>query len=118
MDKKDEQRIYVPEDLQRFYEIVGDKAYREVVAEYGGTNVYIPVDIYFTKEERNKMIFEEYKKGVGYIKLVRKFGLCESTIRKIVKKMKNQVDNLKVFIVLFIYDKTYKNGQNNTCLKY
>ena len=29
MDKKDEQRIYVPEDLQRFYEIVGDKAYRE-----------------------------------------------------------------------------------------
>lgn len=88
MDKKDEQRIYVPEDLQRFYEIVGDKAYREVVAEYGRTNVYIPVDIYFTKEERNKMIFEEYKKGVGYIKLVRKFGLCESTIRKIVKKMK------------------------------
>ncbi|WP_442908854.1 Mor transcription activator family protein [Intestinibacter sp.] len=48
----------------------------------------MPVDIYFTKEERNKMIFEEYKKGVGYIKLVRTFGLCESTIRKIVKKMK------------------------------
>ena len=60
MDKIDEQRIYVPEDLQRFYEIVGDKAYREVVAEYGGTNVYIPVEIFFNNVELIKMIFEEY----------------------------------------------------------
>ena len=87
MDKKDEQRIYVPEDLQRFYEIVGDKAYREVVAEYGGTNVYIPVDIYFTKEERNKMIFEEYKDGAAYKVLAKKYRLCVSTISRIVRKM-------------------------------
>lgn len=87
MNKK-KGKIKVPEYLKRLLEIVGEEAYKQIIADYGGTSIYIPLGLDYSREERNIMVFEEFKKGESYKDLARKYGMSESTIRKIVKMMR------------------------------
>ncbi|MBU5337261.1 Mor transcription activator family protein [Intestinibacter bartlettii] len=86
--KKD--KVQIPEYLKRLIEIVGEESYRKIVEHYGGTSIYIPVDVDYTRIERNKMIYEEFKRGMTYRELTRKYGLSESSIRKIIKMMRKE----------------------------
>lgn len=81
---------YVPEDLHLFYEIVGEKAYEEVVRFYGGSSIYIPTLESHTRNDRNQMIYEEYCKGVSFKELALKWGLSVNAIRSIVYKIRKE----------------------------
>lgn len=73
----------VPDNYKEFAEIVGIDTLLKLADRYGGTMVYIPLKETMTRLERDSRIREEFNGG-NYKELVRKYNLCESTVRNII----------------------------------
>ena len=85
----DIEKIASPEQLsgeqRELAEIIGIDAYRKLVMNYRGTNLYIPKWESILKEVRNKEIRKSFT-GSNYLELARKYELSEMPIRRIIKK--------------------------------
>lgn len=75
---------YVPQELQRLYEIVGQTNFVKIQKEYGGELLYIPM--YKNTQERNKKILDDfYYNDLSTRELSKKYNLSMSMINKIIK---------------------------------
>lgn len=70
--------------------VIGIEAYRELVKEYGGSHIYIPEHETFKAAQRNATIRKEFN-GYNFRELGKKYGLTESSIRRIVDDIKEKV---------------------------
>ncbi len=66
-------------------ETVGLDAYRRLVTNYGGSQIYINKSDTVTRPDRNEEIRRKFN-GANYRQLAREYGLSEPSIRKIVNK--------------------------------
>lgn len=66
-------------------ETVGLEAYRKLVANYGGSSVYINKSDTVTRPDRNEEIRRKFN-GTNYRQLAREYNLSETGIRKILNK--------------------------------
>ena len=73
------------EQQKEIAEIIGIEAYRKLVANYGGSRIYIEKSNTITRPDRNKEIREKFDGG-NYLQLAREYELSEQTIRRIVDK--------------------------------
>lgn len=79
-------------DQRELAETVGLDAYRKLVANYGGMNLYIYKPETILRELRNSEICDEFN-GFNYRELAQKYHLSEKTVREIVSgKKKEPID--------------------------
>lgn len=71
-------------------ETIGIDAYRELVKQYGGTHIYVPEHEGYKARQRNEQIRADFD-GYNFRELARKYGLAESSIRRIVEDIKDNV---------------------------
>ncbi len=64
---------------------VGLDAYRKLVTNYGGSQIYINKYDTVTRPDRNEEIRRKFN-GANYHQLAKEYGLSETGIRKIVNK--------------------------------
>ncbi len=64
-------------------EIVGIEAYRKLVTNYGGMNIYIHKLETILRESRNIEICNAFN-GFNYRELAKKYNLSEKTVREII----------------------------------
>lgn len=72
------------EDQKDIVECIGIESYYKLTQYYGGSQIYIARPTAIDKQKRNKMIIEEFNKGVGYRQLAIKYNLTETWVRMIV----------------------------------
>ncbi len=77
-------------DQRELAETVGLEAYRKLVANYGGSHIYVNKADTITRENRNSEIREKFN-GSNYRELARIYNLSEITIRNIVDKKIRQI---------------------------
>ena len=76
------------QEQQEVAEVIGLENYKQLMARYGGTSIYIPKADRRERMERNEQIRCAFD-GYNFRELAQKFGLTEVTIRSIVSdKMK------------------------------
>lgn len=73
------------EQQKEIAEIIGIEAYRKLVENYGGSQIYINKSDTVTRPDRNEEIRRKFN-GANYRQLAREYGLSETGIRKIVNK--------------------------------
>lgn len=66
--------------------ILGEEKALALCAEFGGSSIYIPKQETLNRELRNKDILEDYKNGVSFHQLRKKYKLSETTLRTIIFK--------------------------------
>ncbi|MDE5772110.1 MAG: hypothetical protein K2I06_10890 [Ruminococcus sp.] len=76
-------------DQRELAEIVGLEAYRKLVANYGGMNLYIYKPETILRELRNSEICDGFN-GFNYRELAQKYHLSEKTVREIVSGKKEE----------------------------
>lgn len=72
-------------DQRELAEIVGLEAYQKLVANYGGSSVYVNKSDTLTRPERNAEIKRKFN-GANYRELAKEYGFSETGIRKIINK--------------------------------
>lgn len=72
-------------DQREIAETVGLEAYRKLVANYGGSSIYINKIDTVTRSERNNEIRRKFN-GSNYRELAKEYGFSETGIRKIINK--------------------------------
>lgn len=77
---------------QTVAEVIGDldlsrRVVAEILRQHGGDRIYLPADHY---RYRNEQIVELVESGVAVERVSRRFGLCERTVRRIVKNCGSQ----------------------------
>ena len=72
-------------ELHREYAaVIGLEAMIALSKNFGGTQIYVPKYNELTKVARYKRLMEDYKKGVPIKKLVKKYGISESTVYNLI----------------------------------
>ena len=71
-------------DQAQLAAIIGIDAYRSVVANYAGTVIYIPTQSTLLACCRDRMIKDDYERGLSYRDIAVKWGLTTVWIRKII----------------------------------
>ena len=71
------------QEQKELVDIIGLDAFKSLVQNYGGTNLYIPKMDTLERQKRNKRIRDEYYKGSTLKKLSLKYSLTETQIRSI-----------------------------------
>ena len=76
-------------------ETIGLEAFKQLLRVYGSSGrLYIPEVGTVTAPIRNERLFEDYRKGASLHDLQAKYGLGESSIRKILcSKLKGKIKN-------------------------
>ena len=86
----------IPQNLHTLYELVGRSIYEEILNEYGGGQIYIQKKEYYNRLIQAKQIYFEYiYEGATYNDLRKKYELCETSIRNIIKKFMKENNNKK-----------------------
>lgn len=76
-------------DQRELAESIGIETYRKLVADYGGSHVYVCKVETVLRELRNNEIYNQFN-GSNYRELAKKYNLSPKTIREIVsEKMRN-----------------------------
>lgn len=71
------------DDLKLLSAEIGLENVKVLCEMLGGSTLYIPKLDIFDRHKRNLSILSDYKKGLSYNKLARKYNLSTVTIRKI-----------------------------------
>ena len=71
------------QEQQEVAEVIGLENYKQLMARYGGTSIYIPKTDRRERMDRNEQIRSAFN-GYNFRELAQKFGLTEVTIRSIV----------------------------------
>ena len=77
-------------DQRQLAETIGIDAYRALVKQYAGMHIYVPEHETFKANQRNAQIRAEFD-GYNFRSLARKYGLTESSIRRIVEDMREKI---------------------------
>ena len=77
-------------DQRQLAETIGIEAYRDLVKQYAGTHIYVPEHETFKANQRNAQIRKDFD-GYNFRELARKYGLTESSIRRIVEDMREKI---------------------------
>ena len=86
----------IPQNLHTLYELVGRSIYEEILNEYGGGQIYIQKKECYSRLIQAKQIYFEYiYEGATYNDLRKKYELCETSIRNIIKKFMKENNNKK-----------------------
>lgn len=86
----------IPQNLHTLYELVGRSIYEEILNEYGGGQIYIQKKECYNRLIQAKQIYFEYiYEGATYNDLRKKYELCETSIRNIIKKFMKENNNKK-----------------------
>lgn len=70
------------QEQQEVAEVIGLENYKQLMARYGGTSIYIPKTDRRERRDRNEQIRSAFN-GYNFRELAQKFGLTEVTIRSI-----------------------------------
>lgn len=76
-------------DQREIAETIGLEAYRKLVSNYGGMNLYIYKPETILRELRNAEICDQFN-GFNYRELAKKYNLSEKTVREIVSGKKEE----------------------------
>lgn len=71
-------------DLKLLTEHLGINTVIAICEIFGGSTLYIPKSDIFERHSRNISIYEEYRNGLTYKQLARKYNLSTVTIRNII----------------------------------
>lgn len=71
------------EEQRALYDCIGDESYKKLVAEFGGTTLYIYKADTLGRSVRDEKICNDFN-GANYKYLAAKYNLTERTIRMIV----------------------------------
>lgn len=77
-------------EQRQLAETIGIEAYRGLVKQYAGMHIYVPEHETFKNGQRNAQIRGEFD-GYNFRDLARKYGLTESSIRRIVDDMREKI---------------------------
>ena len=77
-------------EQRQLAETIGIEAYRDLVKQYAGMHIYIPEHETFKANQRNAEIRADFN-GYNFRELARKYGLTESSIRRIVEDMRDKI---------------------------
>ena len=89
-------RDIIPENLHTLYELVGRSKYESIIKAYGGGQLYIQKEEKYKRAIQAKQIYFEYiHERASYKDLRKKYRLCETTIRNIIKKFMEDEKNKK-----------------------
>jgi len=69
------------DEMKRLNEIIGDELFLKVCEEFGGSSPYISKKVVIQK--KREMVLKEYKNGVSYKDLAKKYNLTIPYIREI-----------------------------------
>lgn len=75
-------------DQQEIIECIGMENYYKLSRNYGGQTIYIGRAKIVERQERDKKILDEFRKGASYKELAIKYRLSEIWIRKLVNGKK------------------------------
>ncbi len=73
-----------PADIDILAKIVGPDATSRIVDEFAGQSIYIPKN--YKKRSLHSSIVDDYRSGMSYKELARKYHFTVSWIREICKK--------------------------------
>lgn len=73
----------VPESYKELAEILGMDAFKRLVMNYGGTEVYIPVDKSITRNIRNNILRRTF--NGDYKQSAKTYRMSQAQVRKIIK---------------------------------
>lgn len=76
----------IPSQSKDLAEFLGVDKYIEFCKLFGGTNIYVLQLDTLYHEVRNKDLVNDYRNGLSFKELVKKYDLCETQVRKIVKR--------------------------------
>lgn len=76
----------------RMIEIIGAEAAKNVIEEFGGTQMYIPTKHSVSIVPRNEMIYRDYMIGKKVRKLAKKYNLSDPHVRNIIRKEARKQD--------------------------
>ena len=73
--------------FEELYRDCRELSIEEVIKKHGGGTVYIPS---YKSTHRDEDLWRRYQEGASIAELKREFGLSESTVREIIRKMKSK----------------------------
>ena len=77
-------------EQRQLAETIGIEAYRDLIKQYAGMHIYIPEHETFKANQRNAEIRADFN-GYNFRELARKYGLTESSIRRIVEDIRDKI---------------------------
>lgn len=77
-------------DQRQVADAIGMEAFRALVRDFGGSNIYIPKADYCLRGARNAEIRAKFT-GYNYRELAREYNLTENAIRQIVADLDRQM---------------------------
>lgn len=79
-------------EQQDIYDCVGEKAYAQLVRQFGGLSIYIAKADSVIRSARDEKIRRDFN-GYNFKYLVNKYNLSERTIRSITADVRNEKQN-------------------------
>ena len=87
----DYMKKYIPRDLYRLFDIVGEVLFQKIVEDYNGSQIYIPKKECYRRAKRDMRIYNEFCDGKSAKALAVKWKVSESCVRRIVKRVKEEL---------------------------
>ena len=94
-------------DQRQLAETIGIEAYRDLVKQYAGMHIYVPEHESFRAAQRNVQIRAEFD-GYNFRALARKYGLTESSIRRIVDDMRDKIRKAPLDGQIDLFNRKFK----------
>lgn len=87
----DYMKKYIPRDLYRLFDIVGEVLFQRIVEDYNGSQIYIPKNACYKRAKRNIKIYTEFCDGKSVKVLAINWKVSESCIRRIIKRVEREL---------------------------
>ena len=76
---------------EEFISLIGFDAFVKLCKEYGGTSIYIPKYETMSRGFKQKLVLEEFDKGIlGIKEITLKYGISERTMYRYINERKNK----------------------------
>lgn len=72
------------EEQKELVKCIGIESYYKLTQQYGGSSVYIARPAIIDRQERNRMIINEFEKGLSYREIAVKYGLTAFWVKQII----------------------------------
>jgi Mor family transcriptional regulator len=81
------------EKIERVKKRLGEKKTLGLIFLFSGEHIHVPKEKSLRRTKRDDMIVRDYRAGTQFKELSLKYGLDDSWIRKLIKRMKSQDDD-------------------------